>query len=283
MITDFETNTVYFSKLLKTDNRFLKTFNEITERLSSVGIPVKLLEKTRDIWARDYMPIQVTKEKFIEYRYDPDYLQKAEKGYRNLKSYPDIICDKLEPKIKTVKTDIILDGGNVIKSNDCVILTDKIVKENRCFYNKKELVKELERLFEVNKIILIPWDKLNEYGHADGMLRFIDNETVLINEIYEEDSILTYRLEESGIKREYLKFNVKKRNVNNWGYINFLQTSEVIIVPEFDNEEEDEQALKQLKEYYPDYAKRNRIFQIDMNDVVIYGGALNCISWTVKE
>lgn len=281
MITDFETNTIYFSERLKTDKRFTKTFKEISSVLKSIGIEPKLLPETKDIWARDYMPIQVSKKKFVEYRYDPDYLQKAEKGYRSLKSYPDMICDKL--KIKTVKTDIILDGGNVIKSNDCAILTDKIVKENRCFYNKKELVKELERLFEVNKIILIPWDKLDEYGHTDGMLRFIDNETVLINEIYEDDSVLTYRLEESGIKREYLRFKVKKQNVNSWGYINFLQTSDVIIVPKFDINEEDEQALKQIKEYYPNYTKRNRIFQIDMNDVVIYGGALNCISWTIKE
>ncbi|UBM61546.1 agmatine deiminase family protein [Candidatus Sulfidibacterium hydrothermale] len=190
MITDFETNTIYFSERLKTDKRFTKTFKEITSVLKSIGIEPKLLPKTKDIWARDYMPIQVTKEKFIEYRYDPDYLQKAEKGYRNLKSYPDIVCDLIQ--LTTEKSDIILDGGNVVKSNNCLILTDKVVVENRLSYSKTELIKKLKRIFKVEKIILIPWDKKERFGHSDGVLRFINSNTVLISEIYEYDTKLLY-------------------------------------------------------------------------------------------
>ena len=115
MITDFETNIIYFSELLKTEERFAKTFGEITSILKTVDIEPKLLPKTKDIWARDYMPIQITENKFVEYRYDPDYLQgnSDEIETRELKTYPDIVCDSIN--LKTVKTDIILDGGNVVK------------------------------------------------------------------------------------------------------------------------------------------------------------------------
>jgi len=278
MISDSQTNKVYFSELLKIDSRFTATCGLITKMLDSYNVSYEFLEKTKDIWVRDYMPIQVSEDKFIEYRYDPDYLQGTGKERREVKTYPDIVCDWLN--LKTIKTDIILDGGNVIKSKNCVILTDKIVTENQHLCKKTELIKHLEELFEVEHVILIPWPKAEEYGHSDGMLRFIDEETVLINEI-ERTPSLERRLKEHGLKWEYLSYNVKKKNKYSWAYINFLQTNDLILLPKF-NTDEDKQAFEEFKKYYPDYAINNRIAQLDMTEIVKYGGALNCISWTIK-
>src|SRR5574344_269893 len=153
MITDQETNFVYFSELFK--QRFEQEYSEITSILAKHRIGFDTLPETKDIWARDFMPIQVSENKFIEYRYDPDYFQA--KKYRKLKSYPDIICESIG--LNTEKTDLIIDGGNIIKSKDCVILTDKVILENKDFYTKESLVKKLKELFEIEKIVLIPWDK----------------------------------------------------------------------------------------------------------------------------
>ena len=100
-----------------------------------------MLPLTNDIWARDYMPIQLANGDLIEFRFDPDYLQGRYKGYRDLKTYPDLVCDAISKK--TVKSDIIMDGGNIVKSKDCIILTDKIVSENRLTYDKPALIKKL--------------------------------------------------------------------------------------------------------------------------------------------
>jgi agmatine/peptidylarginine deiminase len=279
MISDNQTNKVYFSEILRTDSKFAATCNEITKILDSFEVRYAFLEKTKDIWARDYMPIQVSEDKFVEYRYDPDYLQGIGKERRNIKTYPDIVCDDIS--IKTIKSDIILDGGNVIKSNNCLILTDKIVKENRFLCEKDELIKRLEGIFEVDHVLLIPWDKVSIYGHSDGMLRFIDKNTVLVHEIYESES-LQKQLSVHGLKWKYLQFDVKLPNEDlNWAYINFLQTKDLILLPKL-NIEEDEQAFEQMKKYYPDYARNNRIAQVDMTEIVNEGGALNCISWTIK-
>lgn len=183
--------------------------------------------------------------------------------------------------LKTEKSDLILDGGNFVKTSDCIILTDKIVKENRLSYSKQELIEKLQRTFCTNKVVLIPWDTKEEYGHSDGMLRFIDNETVIINDIYKTDTVLTYRLKQCGLNCEYLNFKVKKRHKNNWAYINFLQTKDLILLPKFDIDE-DQQAFEQISDFYPDYAKNKRIAQVDMTDIVRFGGALNCITWTIK-
>jgi agmatine/peptidylarginine deiminase len=74
---------------------------------------------------------------------------------------------------------------------------------------------------------------------------------------------------------------VKKQNKNNWAYINFLQTKDLILLPKLGTDE-DEQALKQISDFYSDYADKNRIVQVEMNDIIALGGALNCISWTIK-
>lgn len=278
MITDRETNTIYISKLLKTLHPGI--YNSIVITLSELKIEVKELEKTKDIWARDYMPIQVSSNKFIEFRFDPDYLQGKEKGYRDLKTYPDIVCEFLN--LNNLKSDIILDGGNVIKSDDCVILTEKVFFENRLNYSKKELIIRLSQLFNDAKIVIIPWDKINdEYGHSDGMVRFIDNKQVLVSEEYEKDDKLLKTLTKNGLEPQILKVKIKRRSKFNWAYINFLQTKDVILIPKF-GVEEDDKAFDVISSYFSEYANNKRIAQIEMSEIAAKNGALNCISWTIK-
>lgn len=279
MIADWNTNTIYLSGLLK--SRFPGNYNQIIEVLNACGLDPKPIRKTNDIWARDYMPIQISDDKYIEYRYDPDYLQKPWKGYRDTKTYPDIVCD--EHNLKTIKCDIILDGGNIVKSDNSIILTEKVVLENRSSYTRKALIKRLTEIFEVDKLVIIHWDRMEPFGHADGMVRFIDNDTVLISEHYKDDQTLKYRLKQNGFNVEVLKVKMQKVRRNNWAYINYLQTKDVILLPRFGEIEENQKTFEQICSYFPKYAEQNRILQIEMSDIVRHGGALNCISWTTRE
>lgn len=282
MITDQETNFVYFSELFK--QKFEQEYSEITSILAKHSVGFNTIPETKDIWVRDFMPIQVSENKFIEYQYDPDYLQA--KKYRKLKSYPDIICESIG--LKTGKTDLIIDGGNVIKSKDCVILTDKVILENKDFYTKESLVKKLKELFEIEKIVLIPWDKSEPYGHADGMIRFMNGNKVLINGYFKEyseqfQSCFFGELVKNELEFIELKFDVKMPNEElNWGYINFLQTKNVIIIPQF-GIDEDKQAFEQFEKFFPDYAKENRIEKVNAVRIIGEGGVLNCMTWNIKK
>lgn len=279
MITDRETNAIYFSEVLMSNTKYSKAAGNIQKALESLGVIPIYLENTNDIWARDYMPIQISESRFIEFRYDPDYLQGDWDGRRNYKTYPDMVCDKLG--IQTIKTDLIIDGGNIVKNSNCIILTEKVLIENRHSPEKKDLIKKLEKTFEVDKVVLIPWDISEIYGHSDGVLRFIDNETLLVSQEYKKDSLISYRLKQAGFKLEFLNFETKWSNKLNWSYINFLQTKDLILIPRL-RAEEDDQAYRQISDYYSDYAVNKRILQIDMNEIIELGGALNCISWTIK-
>ena len=287
MISDNRTNTIYFSDLLRTDERYSETFNDLKRVLDASGMQYDFLNKTKDIWARDYMPLQVSKDKFIEFRYDPDYLQGLGKERRAIKTYPDIVCDNLG--IKTVKSDIILDGGNVVKSDNAVILTEKFITENWRTYKETELIQQLEILFETDKIIIIPKDPGDIIGHSDGMVRFTDNDTVLVNWYYrteDEDfrDELLQPITEKGLKYEWLDIGLDIENADdyNWAYINFLQTEDLILVPKL-GMKEDDIAFSQICKFYKSYADRGRVFQVDSRQVVEKEGALNCISWTIMK
>jgi agmatine/peptidylarginine deiminase len=60
--------------------------------------------------------------------------------------------------------------------------------ENASKYVKAQLIEKLKTLFEVATIILIPWfiknGKTDVFGHADGMIRFIDADRVLVDGYY---------------------------------------------------------------------------------------------------
>ncbi|MCY1719245.1 agmatine deiminase family protein [Prolixibacteraceae bacterium Z1-6] len=282
MISDRETNKIFFSNQLKID--FPYTCTEIEHVLNSFGIQPYFLPETKDIWARDYMPIQIAKDVFVEYRYDPDYLQGTTKNRRELKTYPDIVCDAI--KLPTKKTDIILDGGNVVKSKNAIILTDKVVVENKRTYNKHQLLDKLHEIFQVDKVVLIPWDDKCEFGHSDGMLRFINDDTVLISGFYDTADLefkefLLKSLKKAKLNWEWLRCSNKEKE-RNIAYINFLQTKDLILIPKL-YAIEDEIAFEQVSKYYNDYSNNKRITQVDMSETVKLGGALNCVTWTIME
>jgi len=282
MITDKDTNTIYFSEKLK--EQFPEIAGEIYSTLDLLGANCRFLSGTKDVWARDYMPVQVNGHKFIQYRFHPDYLQQLE----DIKSDPESICTNLN--LKTVKSDIVLDGGNVIKSDNCIIMTDKVILENIQKYSRDQLLTKLKDLFEVDKIVLIPWDRGERYGHADGMVRFIDNETVLLQGYYKtrkelfENEFIEYllgSLKENHLKYEFLNIDYPEKINAKFAYLNYLQTKDFILLPSLGIEKDDEDLEKEILKYFPVY--KGRIRKVKMNGIIARGGALNCISWTKKE
>ncbi len=277
-ITDQDTNYIYLSDLLK--NRFPAFYTKLTAIFNKHKIKYDLLKGTKDIWCRDYMPIQISKNKFVRFRYDPDYLV----GHEHLKTDPGFVCDSIE--IKPIKSELIIDGGNVIKSKDSVILTDKIVKENKNI-EKEILFEKLSSLFETENIIIIPHLPYDDLGHADGMLRYYNESTVIANDFSKTNSAsfqdrFKKSLEKCGLNIKTFPYKpVFEKNkdsifVATGVYINYLRVNNLILFPTFDIAEDDI-ALKEINKLYPNAS----IEPIDSKEIAYHGGVLNCISWTV--
>ena len=143
MITDQKTNFLYLADSLRKDK--YKIFSRKLEALLfESNISYDWLIGTKDIWAVDFMPIQISKNEFVQFEYKPDYLYT--KAELNSISNVNEICDSIGIKVK--RSDVILDGGNIVRANNKVILCDKVIFVNQNRYSRKELIRELHELFQ---------------------------------------------------------------------------------------------------------------------------------------
>ena len=272
MIQDYQTNKVYLAKGL---SYYMPLSMLIVENLKCHGIDFAWLPRTENdnyIWARDYMPIQLERDLFLQYQYNPDYL----KRYRGWIPPYKAICKDLG--LNCITTDIVMDGGNVIQCGNKVIMTDKIFKENPQ-YSREALVDELENLFFA-ELVIIPWDRYEMYGHADGMVRWIDGDRVLINNYGDFDPSFRKKLVDAlspHFQVEELAYRCTRPSKFSWAFLNYLQVKDCIFVPWMPISEAHE-AMSRMNELFPDKKVRHIG---PFEDIVHMGGALHCVSWNI--
>lgn len=271
MANDAIINKVYFSPYLKA----YKCWRNIKSTLEKNNVSYGLLPGTNDIWVRDFMPIEMSDSSFVSYVYRPDYL-KNDKEY--ITSDTDACYDFTGSTVR--ETPIVIDGGNVIRCGDKIIMTDKIFKENGSTSPKK-LPKMIEDAFQA-ELILIPWDKGEKFGHADGMVRYVGPDHILLNDYKDVDE--AYRKHLLSILSPHFKtidelYYGKSYRSYSWAHLNFLQVGRYIFVPLVDKPS-DRLALEQIKNVY---GKGYEVEGIEVTGIVRKGGALNCVSWNIHE
>ncbi len=273
MICDYRTNKVYLAEGIKgypkVAERLLMALCD--EEIDTDYLP--LSKSKKHVWARDYMPIQLEKDCFLQYIYNPDYLKGSQDYIPRYLS----ICRSM--KLNKKRAMYVIDGGNVVKFEDCVLMTDKVLVENKA-HDADSFRWDLERAFDCS-VHFIPWDRYEMFGHADGMVRAIGDHHVLLNNYIDFDKDLRKRLKEclmsKGFSVEELHYDMPRPSKYSWAYLNFLQTKNCIFVPGLDLDE-DGKAVEQIREYYP-YHKV--ILVPGCQELVRDGGALNCVTWNI--
>lgn len=271
--------TVYLSALLKT--KYPDTCERLIQILEKHHIKYGFLEGTKDIWCRDYMPVQTKSGKLIQFKYEPSYLRK-DNEWDESRSDVKEIC-RLN-NIDAEPSDINLDGGNVLICDDRAIISDRVFSENKD-WNREKLVEELGRLLEC-EIIIIPAENDDMTGHADGMVRFVNRNTILGNQLADEYKYwregMQKVLEQYGLTYIDVPFFMPKDPKHPLSavgvYVNYLEVNNLIVLPVF-GRDEDEQVISIIKGIFPD-----RIIEtIDYNEVAKEGGLLNCTTWVMSK
>ena len=269
---------VYMSELLKT--KYPDTCSRLIKILEMHNVKYAFLKGTKDIWCRDYMPIQTESGKFIQFKYDPSYL-KGNKEWEASRSDVKEVCRV--NGIEAQFSDINLDGGNVLICDGKAILSNRIFSENSN-WDKEKLVNELSKLLEC-EIIIIPAENDDMTGHADGMVRFVNRNTILGNKLADEYKYwregMEKVIEQYGLKYIDVPFFLPKDPKHPHSaigiYVNYLEVNNLIVLPVF-GRDEDKQAVDVLRQAFPDRV----IETIDYNDVAQEGGLLNCTTWVVR-
>ena len=276
MIADWDTNHLFLSDRL--EEHFPALFASLRSVMTDVTIGI--IPGTSDIWCRDYMPIQLAEDRFCQFVYQPDYLRE----YKNLVTPPER-C-RLPFMKHCCREAIVLDGGNVVASRTRVILTEKIYKENPSI-ERPRLRSRLEDIFQA-ECIFIPKEPYDTIGHSDGVVRFVADDRVLINDYSGVDPAYGTRLrtllEKKGLEVETLPMlqEEARRQPGELHsavglYINYLRVGDVVVVPGY-GRPEDEAALERVRVVMPDA----RVFQLSCRGLAEKGGVLNCVSWSIK-
>ena len=260
---------IYFSTLLNQPAYRVDAARLFTA-LTANGEAFSIIENTRDIWIRDFMPIKTRKGRYISFRYEPSYLVKHEKlrtEYRDISHQFDF---------DVTYSNINLDGGNVVfsPSKEKVIISNRIYLENP-EYEEDELKDELSKLLEA-EVVIIEALKSDMTGHADGMVRFVSEDTVLINKTGWEKGLEQRQkiyLEAEVFKVIEFPYHDSHCGKDATGsYLNYLETPCHIFFPMFDVPE-DEIALSTARKVFS-----KKVLPVKITEIPKLGGVFNCIS-----
>jgi agmatine deiminase len=277
MIPDWETNSVFFSRLLP--ERYPTLWERLAEILRQHRVPTRLIDGTRDLWARDYSPVQVGPQQFVKFRYRPDYLV----GHKHLLT-PGTICGQFQDLGNCRRTRIILDGGNVVAAKNRVILTEKVYRENPG-QERSKLRSKLTELFQGANCLFIPKEAGDIIGHSDGVVRFLAEDLIVINNYSAVDPAYRERLcrilTNQGLQIEKLPHFREKQSTDGipsavGNYVNYLRVGNLIVVPAYKSRH-DEKACETLQRLCPEATVR----PLECRDLARAGGILNCIAFTV--
>lgn len=263
---------LYFSSIPKTTHpKYSLSAENLFSALSDSGEEFALFDGAKDIWARDYMPVKTKSGQYISFRYEPSYLAADLQLRTDFKA--DIAARFALP---VTYSDINLDGGNVVfsPSRTKAVITDRVFSENP-EYDKNTLALVLEKLLEA-EIVIIPSLKSDMTGHADGVVLFVNENTVIGN-------ASPYK---NGYEQK-VKMSLKKHGISCLdfpyfdsdgisavgSYLNFLETEKHIFLSVF-GDALDETALKCAREIF-----NKKIIPVNINEIAEEGGGLNCISW----
>lgn len=259
-----------YSFRLKTDPAYAGTAKVLFAAMDQHGEPYCFFGGAKDIWARDYMPTKTRSGRYVSFRYAPSYLI----GFEEIRtSFRDDIAPLFRSPV--IYSDIVLDGGNIVfsPSKEKAILSDRVFSENPG-RKRSDLLQTLQCLLEA-EIIIIPAHAGDMTGHADGMVRFIDENTVLGNRapyktVHEQK--IKRVLKRYGISVVDFPYSPAKGDSAVGCYLNYLETEHHIFLPVF-GIAADADAITAANAIW-----EKEIVPVSCADVAKEGGVLNCIS-----
>ena len=153
--------SVYMSSALQ--EQFPRVFHAIADREEHEVIP------STNLWIRDWMPVKID-------NYFAKFLYKDNTGKYPWMLVPNDCC----PHFNAKRYRYYLDGGNVVQNDSTVFITEQVFENNWRILatDLKQFLKDIFR----KKIIYIPVEPGDDLGHADGIIKFKDDKTVIIND-----------------------------------------------------------------------------------------------------
>jgi agmatine deiminase len=254
---------------------------------------VEINHNSNNVWCRDYMPVKSATGSYVHFKYKPSYMVGIEKYADKFPDREELQNEFQLPYYTT--SEIILDGGAIEIFGKKGIVSDRVFRDNK---NKgeSEIYDELKKLLDLEQLIVIPQYPYDFTGHVDGLVRFIDENRVVVNDLKKEfeeaqndknsyrkqlieNWIYTYKsaLINAGLQMVELPTSIPEGGSPNSGegiYSNFLLLEDLIIMPGYDKPE-DKMAADRLTDLYG-----KKVTTVYAAELAKQGGMINCVTWT---
>lgn len=238
-----------------------------------------------DIWVRDFLPVQnaQTGELYQPF-FDPRYANYTPKFTAAIRAQ----VRGAFPHAKAC--DARIDGGNIVLTPDkkqAFCLEKKTIFRPSDPAQKTYVEQELKRALGVQQIVWLPQQKGDKIGHIDGYIQFLGD--VLIEGAasiwYGDIDPLLDSKSAHRIARSHPFTSVSLLcpvAENDWLsakglYVNFLETSRAVFVPQFNLTQDDENA-RVIRNH-----TRKPVVRVDCAQIAEYGGAVHCLTREYDE
>ena len=251
--------------------------------VKALGKDKVLLAPMLDIWMRDFTLSNAASP--IMFRY-------SAAGQGHDQNEADIVQEEFATFAENIglsfaETDLINDGGNLVDDYaGNIILSKKFLRDNKL--SQKAARQKLSKITYAKNIAFIEADEQGGLEHADGVVSFVDENTLIINS-YPEDIVYSKQLKSdlrSGLPNvkiyeivtPYDGSNIyDKRFGSACGlYTNALVTPTRIYLPQF-GIPEDKIALEQMRQ-----ATSREVVPVPSRKVCHMGGGVRCMSLQLR-
>ena len=284
----FNFHITYAQKLLDNgDQVLILTDKKSHERYKeALGQRHVVLFAVSDIWMRDFAPANVVSP--IMFRYTAAGQGGGRQGQRDADAVQEELA-RFAQRAGVIypETDLLNDGGNFVDDySGNAVVSRKFLRDNHL--TEPQGRKRLRQLTGIRHVAFIESDEQGGLEHADGVVSFVDTNTLVINS-YPDKPRYARQLKADlkrglpGVKIHEIVTPYDGSNIHDerFGsacglYTNALVTPERIYLPQF-GIPEDKIALAQVK------AVTSRdVVAVDAREVCFMGGGVRCLSWQLR-
>lgn len=252
----------------------------------ALGEDKVLIAPMTDIWARDFG--SANPKQPILFRYTAAGQGGGRTGQEDADAVQDTLAELATDADLTIQaTNLLNDGGNFVDDYaGNAVVSRKFLRDNGLSEEKGRTA--LQQLTGITKVAFITADEQGGLEHADGVVSFIDTNTVIINSYPEEPAYarqLRHDLERGlpgvTIHEIVTPYDGSEIYDERFGsacglYTNALVTPERIYFPQF-GIPEDTKALAQVRA-----ATSREVIPIQSSQVCQMGGGVRCMSWQLR-
>lgn len=278
-IVDFQIN--YAQSILGNDNVVILV-DEDTKPYFTGKVPedILLVDDVRDIWMRDFTTVNPIKP--VQFIYT--WASMSEKQSKAVQKSFSRFAGRYQ--IQRAKTDLMIDGGNLVDDYaGRVITTTRFMEDNELSYD--EAKQELKMVLGAKEVAILEPDE-EVLAHSDGMVSWVDKNTLLVNDYSKTPSFRTTVMDElktsfPSAKIVEVPVEYKTNPKGQWdGFesacgvnLNATVTHNNIYVPTF-NMPHDQKALSIIKQN-----TSKKVIPINAESVCPMGGSVRCLTWQV--